>query len=311
MKITHLLVETAASNKLLKVLNGSEFNRVDNYYVFIWTGAEVTKLAKAGLESANKVKQHSPQGQIGIGIVDVNTEEICLGDISEDGGEFKAFWASSLDNPSDFFRAAMEDNIAKIKNFPSRLQYLANKFESLNKIENGSEDKITSTGVQKIVDTLNSNEDYSSLANSFEFDTDDVQEAKRQIEHTLRHTKKQIAHTEKQVSKLESMLADPHIGEKMSEDELEGLLDEYNSLGGNKLTFMKDAVDQMTKFLRVESDLFDPSTNDETDSDSDVDASAESSEKIESDIKDWEEDFNSSFPKLKVDAMKFYPGYED
>lgn len=310
MKIGHLLLE-ATSPKLLKVVKGPDYDNVGPYYVFLWQPGYIKRLVAAGAKTGGGVAAAKPSGEYGLGIVDVRTGDICVGGIVDEDGELKAYWTSTTDDPKIFFDRVQQDGIKKIRNFPSRLQYLADRFQILKDGDEDNEDKeVISSGVQKIIDILQSNEDYDRIANSFEFNTDDVVEAKNHLEDSLKKIKSQIHKTKLRVKKLYDIMQDPNISDHMSEEQMEKLVDEYYSMGGSKLSSMEESRDQLEKFLRVERDLFDPAANsDEEDTDEEDTDTDDQVQDAQRDIDDWQSDFNADFPKLDVEAMALYPVY--
>lgn len=310
MKITQLLIE-ANSPKLLKLVKGPDYDNVGPYYVFLWQPDFIKNLIAAGAKRKGGVSGARLSSDYGLGIVDVRTGDICVGGIVDDDGELKAYWTSTTDDPKEFFDRVQQDGIKKIRNFPSRLQYLADRFKVLKNDADEDGEEVTSSGVQKIIDTLKSDEDYYKLANSFEFDTDDVVEAKKHLEDSLRKMKLEIHKTQKRVKKLYDLMQDPNISDNMSEEQMEKLVDEYYALGGGALVSMEESRDQLEKFLRVERDLFDPALDSDDESsddteDKDTDKELKNAEK---DIQEWQNDFNEDFPKLDIDAMSLYPSY--
>jgi len=311
MKIGHLLLE-ATSPKLLKIVKGPDYDNVGPYYVFLWQQQYIKQLVAAGAKTGGGVTGARPESEYGLGIVDVRTGDICVGGIVNEDGELKAYWTSTTDDPKIFFDRVQQDGIKKIRNFPSRLQYLADRFQILqDNNEDDDKKEITSSGVQKIIDTLQS-EEYDRIPSSFyEFDTDSVIAAKDFIEENLSKLKHQIYLTKKRTSKIETILNDESLTSKMSEEEIDKLVDQYNSLGGGiNLGLMEKLKTTVEKFLRVERDLFDPSLNsDEDEIDSDNTDNEEQVKDAQQDIDDWESDFKADFPKLDMEAMALYPVY--
>ena len=163
MKIGQLLIE--ANAKLLNAVNNDKFYRVGNYYVFITQPTVLQYLLQNGAAGESMFGHWRQSAESGIGILDIQTGEICVGGIENNLGEFEAKWSSSVGNPTAFFKKAGKQDAAKIRNFPARLQYLASAFEVLNAAEedeNKKDKEITSVGVQRIIDTFRGDDMHGS-----------------------------------------------------------------------------------------------------------------------------------------------------
>ena len=91
MKIGQLLLE--ANAKLMKAVNNDKFYRVGNYYVFITQPTVLQYLLKNGAAGEPMFGHWRQSAESGIGILDIQTGEICVGGIENDLGEFEAKWS--------------------------------------------------------------------------------------------------------------------------------------------------------------------------------------------------------------------------
>jgi hypothetical protein len=303
MKFSDILLE-AADPKLLQYLSGNkDYYKVGPDYVFIWTNSRLRELLQngarmgdAGLGTvATPVKTSD-----GLGIVSVRTGDVCVGAIDRD---YVARWVSSVPNgdPARFFKTIQS---RKIRELPTKLQDLGDYYKEES--EKGDPTRVTSSGVQKIIDTIQSNDDYENLRDEFdmsEFENMSPSEVKTHLEETIRKMKHREKILRKQVKKINDII---HAKiDELSDEELDRLLEKEKSMGGDELLGMAFMIKEIEGLLKREANLF---INDTKEKEKEEDEDEINDTDTENKIDLWMEEFESDFPGLVVrDAYQFDP----
>ena len=306
MKFSDVLLE-AADPKLLKYLSGnSDYYKVGPDYVFIWTNNRLRELLKngarmgdAGLGTvATPVKTSD-----GLGVVSVRTGDVCVGAIDRD---YVARWVSSVPDgdPARFFKTIQSN---KIRELPTKLQDLGDYYSEES--DRGDSTKVTSKGVQKIIDTIEqSDENYSSITDNSDLlpgilDLDGMtpSEVKKHFEDGIKKLKHREKILEKQVSKVMDVIRNGQ--GKLSKDEIKALLKQKKEMGGNDLHYISMFVSDMERLLKREANLFIDDAKEKADDEEEIN-DTDTDNKIDL----WIEEFETNFPGLEIrDAFQFDP----
>lgn len=303
MKFSDILLE-AADPKLLKYLSGNkDYYKVGPDYVFIWTNKRLRELLKNGARMGNAglgTVTTPVKTSDGLGIVSVRTGDVCVGAIDKD---YTARWVCSIDDPSRFFKSIQS---RKVRDLPTKLQDLADYYSSES--EKNGISKVTSKGVQKIIDTIQTNDNYENLRDELDsfpdlLSLDDMSpsEAKTHFEETVRKMKHREKILEKQVKKINDII---HAKiDSLSDEELDRLLDQKKSMGGNELHGISLVMNDLERFLKHETKLF---VNDTKEKEEDEDEINDTDTENKIDL--WMEEFETNFPGLEIrDAYQFDP----
>jgi hypothetical protein len=192
MKFSDVLLE-AADPKLLQYLSGNkDYYKVGPDYVFIWTNSRLRELLKNGArmgDSGLGTVATPVKTSDGLGVVSVRTGDVCVGAIDRD---YVARWVSSVPDgdPARFFKTIQS---RKIRELPTKLQDLGDYYKQES--EKGDSTRVTSTGVQKIIDTIDTNDDYENLRDGFdmsEFENMSPSEVKTHLEEIFQYIQKMI-----------------------------------------------------------------------------------------------------------------------
>ena len=301
MKFSDVLLE-AADQKLLKYLSGnSDYYKVGPDYVFIWTNARLWELLKngarmgdAGLGTVTTPVKTSD----GLGIVSVRTGDVCVGAVDRD---YVARWISSVPDgdPARFFKTIQS---SKIRELPTKLQDLGDYYSSES--EKGDPDRVTSKGVQKIIDTINTNDDYENLRDELEIlDIEDKSpsEARTHFEEAIRKMKHREKILEKQVKKINDIIHAKM--DSLSDEELDRLLDQKKKMGGSELRNISWVMNDLERFIKREANLFIDDTEEKADDEEEIN-DTDTDNKIDL----WMEEFETNFPGLEIrDSHQFDP----
>jgi hypothetical protein len=296
MNIKEIITE-AVDRELLKQLNNSQlFSKQGDSYVFIWTNKTLRTLLR---NPAFKSAQDSDLGTVstpgsahGIGIIHIPTNSICVGAIDND---YTALWTSSED-VNDFFRKVKSP---KIRSLLNRLEDLAMDLEAYNDA-GGEEDtgsKITSKGVQRILDTINADDsDYSAIPQEY-LDIEDmsVEEARKHLESALKVLKKTAATNQKQIDVLLSIFRNSS-STKEKKTEIAKKLNDFPTYDSE--------IESLQDFLRNEKQLF---TDIEDTESEQSDTSDTDMEELENTLYEWARNFERDFPDLDVSPFEFDP----
>lgn len=301
MKFSDVLLE-AADPKLLKYLSGnSDYYKVGPDYVFIWTNARLRELLKngarmgdAGLGTVTTPVKTSD----GLGVVSVRTGDVCVGAVDRD---YVARWVSSVPDgdPARFFRTIQS---SKIRELPTKLQDLGDYYSSES--EKSDPNRVTSKGVQKIIDTIQTNDDYENLRDETEIlDIEDKSpsEAKTHFEETIRKMKHREKILEKQVKKINDIIHAKM--DSLSDEELDRLLDQKKKMGGSELRYISWVMNELQLFIKREANLFIDDTEEKADDEEEIN-DTDTDNKIDL----WMEEFETNFPGLEIrDSHQFDP----
>jgi hypothetical protein len=301
MKFSDVLLE-AADPKLLKYLSGnSDYYKVGPDYVFIWTNNRLRELLKngarmgdAGLGTVTTPVKTSD----GLGVVSVRTGDVCVGAVDRD---YVARWISSVPDgdPARFFKTIQSH---KIRELPTKLQDLGDYYSSES--EKGDSTKVTSKGVQKIIDTINTNDDYENLRDESEIlDIEDMSpsEAKSHFEEMIRKMKHREKILEKQVKKINDIIHAKM--DSLSDEELDRLLDQKKKMGGSELRYISWVMNELERFIKREANLFIDDAKEKADDEEEIN-DTDTDNKIDL----WIEEFETNFPGLEIrDAFQFDP----
>ena len=306
MKFSDVLLE-AADPKLLKYLSGnSDYYKVGPDYVFIWTNARLRELLKngarmgdAGLGTVTTPVKTSD----GLGVVSVRTGDVCVGAVDRD---YVARWVSSVPDgdPARFFRTIQS---SKIRELPTKLQDLGDYYSSES--EKSDPNRVTSKGVQKILDTIaQSDENYSSITDNSDLlpgilDIDDMSpsEVKTHFEDGIKKLKHKEKILEKQVKKIHDIIREKEA--QLSDDEIDSLLDKADAIGERDLHYISMFVKDMQRFIKREANLFIDDTEEKADDEEEIN-DTDTDNKIDL----WMEEFETNFPGLEIrDSHQFDP----
>lgn len=272
MKIQHLL-EAPSKLQAFVTKNGTSFQKFGDVQVFLWTDQILAALIKAGAKTNEDLNEVSVPNEMGLGLVNVATGEVCVGAIDID---YDALWASSQD-VSDFFVATKNKTLIRL---PNRLQNLADLLkEAANPEEAGGVDAIIDyieeNGIENVdvgaIKGMNSADEVKSY---LEDQRDSAQEALNSVE------KEQDDLTE-QAKKFWKM------GNK---SEAAKIMKKIKELSGSNDSIVFD-IEDILKQRHLFSDQ------------SGTDTSA-----VDADIKKWVTSFNRDFPDLDLsDARELAP----
>jgi hypothetical protein len=301
MKFSDVLLE-AADPKLLKYLSGnSDYYKVGPDYVFIWTNARLWELLKngarmgdAGLGTVTTPVKTSD----GLGVVSVRTGDVCVGAVDRD---YVARWVSSVPDgdPARFFRTIQS---SKIRELPTKLQDLGDYYSSES--EKGDSTKVTSKGIQKIIDTINTNDDYEFLRDDSEIlDIEDMSpsEAKSHFEEAIRKMKHREKILQKQVKKIMDIMREKE--DQLSDEEILDLGRQAKRMGGTEIRGISLVVNDLERFIKREANLFIDDTEEKADDEEEIN-DTDTDNKIDL----WMEEFETNFPGLEIrDSHQFDP----
>jgi hypothetical protein len=275
MKITEMMESTT---KLVAYVKKNEglFQAMGNYYVFLWTDGVLRSLIKSGAKANEELATVTTPGEIGLGIVNITTGDICIGAIDHD---YEALWASSTD-VSDFFHNSKNRTIMRL---PNRLQNLADMFARQN--EGGEEggvdaiiDYIEEEGIESIdVDTI------GNMASG--------QEVKEYLEELLERAEGELERVNSKVDELMTVFKTLANDKHKNKDKMRNIMNKVREMEGNN----KDIVNDVTILLKQDH-LF-------TDSDSDGDDNSN----VEQEIDKWSNNFKRDFDIGLKDAREFDP----
>jgi hypothetical protein len=275
MKIQHLL-EAPSKLQAFITKNSTHFQQFGDNYVFIWTDEVLAALRRAGIKINEDIDTVVVPYEIGLGIVNAVTGNVCVGAIDPD---YDALWASS-DDVSDFFAATKNKKLIRL---PNRLQNLADM------IKRASQPEEQAGGVDAIVDYI---EEYGIESLDVEAikNMDSADEVRDYLESERDKAQAELDQMKDQKESLLSALDDARSKESSNEvrRSIRKKLEALVGPNSNTVSDIDDILKQ--KHLFVE-----PGDNDE---DSDVGAEIDS----------WTRNFNRDFPDLDLpDAREFAP----
>jgi hypothetical protein len=273
MKITEMMESTT---KLVAYVKKNEglFQAMGNYYVFLWTDGILRSLIKSGAKANEELATVTTPGEIGLGIVNITTGDICIGAIDHD---YEALWASSTD-VSDFFHDSKNRTIMRL---PNRLQNLADMFARQN--EGGEEG-----GVDAILRYID-DEGYQSIDINTIENMSSGGEVKLYLQDELDSA---INHIEGVQEEIDDLNAEAKKYLKTGQDKKAyELLDQVEGLLGDSVS-LKNEIEDVLK----QDHLF-------TDSDSDE----EDNSNVEDEITKWSNNFKRDFDIGLKDAREFDP----
>jgi hypothetical protein len=299
MKFSDVLLE-AADPKLLQYLSDNkDYYNVGPDYVFIWTNSRLRELLKNGARMGNAglgTVTTPVKTSDGLGIVSVRTGDVCVGAIDKD---YTARWVSSIDDPVRFFKSIQS---RKVRDLPTKLQDLADYYSSES--EKNDSTRVTSSGVQKILDTIDTNDDYENLRGEYsisDFENMSPSEVKTEFEETVRKMKHKEKILRKQVKKIMDIVKEKEA--QLSDDEIDSLLDKADAIGGDEIRYITFVLNDMERFLKREANLFINDTKEKEEDEEEIN-DTDTDNKIDL----WMEDFESDFPGLEVrDSHQFDP----
>lgn len=276
MKIQHLL---EAPSKLQAFIskNSTHFQQFGDIYVFIWTDQVLAALRRAGIKSNEDIDTVVTPHEIGLGIVNSVTGEVCIGAIDPD---YDALWAASAD-VSDFFVATKNKKLIRL---PNRLQNLADM------LKRSAQPEAQEGGVDAIVDYIN---EYGieSLDTQAIQNMNSAAEVRDYLESERDNAQQEL---DKLSSKKEELLTslDNARANGASSEERRVIRKKLESMIGPKSSIITDIEDILKqKHLFVE-----PTDSDDGSSDADAE------------IDSWTKNFNRDFPDLDLpDAREFAP----
>jgi hypothetical protein len=236
----------------------------------------------------------------GLGIVSVRTGDVCVGAIDKD---YTARWVCSIDDPIRFFKSIQS---RKVRDLPTRLQDLADYYSSES--EKNDSTRVTSKGVQKIIDTIQSNEDYEYLRDGLDsfpellaLDDMSPSEAKTHFEESIRKMKHREKILQKQVKKIMDIMREKE--DQLSDEEILDLGRQAKKMGGTELRGISLVMNDLERFMKHEAKLFINDTKEKEEDEEEIN-DTDTDNKIDL----WMEDFESDFPGLEVrDSHQFDP----
>lgn len=278
MKISHLL-EAPSPLQAFISKNIDQFQQVGNAYLFIWTNELLKALIKAGANANRDLKTVTVPNEIGLGIVNPMSGDICVGAI-DDG--YDALWAAS-DDVSDFFAATRNRKLIRL---PNRLQNLADL------LKQAAEPEAATGGVDGIVEYIEE-EGWSDIDVDAIKSMDSVDEVKDYLEDQLASAKQHLDGVKPKIDEL--MDHYDQLNGASNKAARQKILSQVESLEDGKhsiVTQAEDILDQHHLFKVTDTTGIDQSD----DSDSDTEAA----------IDKWTRSFNRDFPDLDLrDAREF------
>ena len=267
-----------STTKLVAYVKKNEglFQAMGNYYVFLWTDGVLRSLIKSGAKANEELATVTTPGEIGLGIVNITTGDICIGAIDHD---YEALWASSTD-VSDFFHNSKNRTIMRL---PNRLQNLADMFARNSSDENKGGvdailDYIEEEGIESIdVDTI------SNMTGG--------QEVKEYLEDELETAKQNISRVQSELDKLMIVYKTLMKDREGKREDRKIIKNKIDSLVGDNESKIFD-IERILK----QDHLF-------TDSDSDGDDNSN----VEQEIDKWSKNFKRDFDIGLKDAREFDP----
>jgi hypothetical protein len=275
MKITHLL-EAPSKLQAFITKNSTHFQQFGDNYVFIWTDEVLAALRRAGTKSNEDIDTVVVPYEIGLGIVNAATGDVCVGAIDPD---YDALWASSSD-VSDFFVATGNRKLIRL---PNRLQNLADL------LKKAAEPESETGGVDAIVDYIDEygleTVDVEAIKNM-----DSASEVRDYLEEERDRAQEELDNTKDQKESLLSALDDART-KGASPDVRRSIRKKLETLVGpnsNTVSDIEDILKQKHLFVEPGED------SDTSDVDSEIDS--------------WTRNFNRDFPDLDLpDAREFTP----
>ena len=305
MKFGDILREDANVQLLHYVSSNNDFYDVGGNFVFLWTNRTLRNLIKNGANPGTDLGSISTpsKNQVGIGILNINTSDVCVGAIDHD---YTALWVSSMDDVRLFFRQIRNK---KITGLPTRLQNLAELLSTED--EEDEEESITGSSVKKILDKINKDDRYEGIKDNadiipgtLELDGMKGNEVRAHFEEIVRKLKSREKILDSQIKKIDDIIREK--GRQMSEKEIDALFDKRDSMGGLEARGIRNFIDDMNSFLKREKDLFiDDDEDDQEDDNLPIEAETDNTE-LKIDI--WTDEFKADFPTLPLeDARQFDP----
>lgn len=267
-----------STTKLVAYVKKNEglFQAMGNYYVFLWTDGVLRSLIKSGAKANEELATVTTPGEIGLGIVNITTGDICIGAIDHD---YEALWASSTD-VSDFFHDSKNRTIMRL---PNRLQNLADMFARQNE---GDEEG----GVDAIIDYIEEqgweNIDTAAIQNM-----KSGQEVKDYLIDQLENATSELERVKPEINSLMDKLREYAHNKKKYQKEIRQVMNDVNELkGSNGLIVLeiKDVLKQDHLFTDIDSDGDDNSN-------------------VEQEIDKWSKNFKRDFDIGLKDAREFDP----
>lgn len=272
MKIRDLM---EAGDKLSAYLrkNSHHFQTFGDIYVFIWTDKVLSVLMKAGVKSNSDLRGVSTPGEIGLGIINSTTGDICVGAIDND---YDALWASSTD-VSDFFVATGNRKLIRL---PNRLQNLADMLKR-------AAEPVQEGGVDAIADYVEDNELEHVDAQAIR-GMESVDEVKSYLEDERDKAEEELAKVDDERKELLS-----HAKE---------LLRSGNKNGARELTKKVDVLCGDNTSIKIDINHLLKQKHLFVDSEDGEDGD------VQDEIDDWTKNFQRDFPDLDIDdAREFSP----
>ncbi len=275
MKITEMMESTT---KLVAYVKKNEglFQAMGNYYVFLWTDGVLRSLIKSGAKANEELATVTTPGEIGLGIVNITTGDICIGAIDHD---YEALWASSTD-VSDFFHDSKNRTIMRL---PNRLQNLADMFARNSSDENkGGVDAILDYIDEEGIESVDTNE-ISNMSSG--------QEVRDYLEDLLEEPENELERVQPKIDELNKLFSTLGADRRRNANKMMDISDRINELKeGNDIKIIE------LEGLLKQDHLF-------TDSDSDGDDNSN----VEQEIDKWSKNFKRDFDIGLKDAREFDP----
>lgn len=272
MKIQHLL---EAPSKLQAFIskNSGHFQQFGDVYVFLWTDDVLAMLTRMGAKTSDEFDGVQVPNELGLGLVNAVTGEICVGAIDSD---YDALWAASQD-VSDFF---VNTKNRKLIRLPNRLQNLADMLKQ-------AADPAQAGGVDAIVDYIDEygieTVDVQAIKNMET--TDEVRQYLEDLRDEAQGALDEVKEKQSElVAKAKKLLA---AGDK---DGARALSSQSREIRGNNGYIVKDAED-----ILKQKHLF-------------TDQEATDTSEVDDNINTWTQNFLRDFPDLDLgDAREFAP----
>jgi hypothetical protein len=305
MKFGDILREDANVQLLHYVRDNEDFYEVGGNFVFLWTNKTLRGLIKNGAKPGTELGSISTpsKNQIGIGILNINTSDVCVGAIDHD---YTALWVSSAADVRLFFRQIKNK---KVSGLPTRLQNLAELLSTED--EEDEEESVTGSSVKKILDKIDRDDQYEGIKNeaylipgTLDLDGMKGDEVRAHFEEVLIKIKSREKILEKQVQQIMNIMKEK--SGQLSKDEIRSLIKKKNEIGGNELAGLLNLHDDLKHFLKRERDLFiDDEEDDIEDDNLPIEAETDNTE-LKIDV--WTDEFLADFPTLPLeDARQFDP----
>jgi hypothetical protein len=305
MKFGDILREDVNVQLLHYVRGNEDFYEVGGNFVFLWTNKTLRGLIKNGAKPGTELGSISTpsKNQIGIGILNINTSDVCVGAIDRD---YTALWVSSAADVRLFFRQIKNK---KVSGLPTRLQNLAELLSTED--EEDQEESVTGSSVKKILDKIDRDDQYEGIKDNADIipgtlDLDGMKgdEVRSHFEEVIKKIKHRESILKKQVQKITDIIKAK--GKQLSRDEIIDLINKQNNMGGYELRGIRSFIRDMELFLKRERDLFiDDEEDDIEDDNLPIEAETDNTE-LKIDI--WTDEFLADFPTLPLeDARQFDP----